>query len=133
MGMKREAVQRGRVPTISSNNSQINSALFRQPNNNVSRNVYQSHINKTMKNNSFNKLNKSNYFMNKINQNFKDYVSNDSFELNNGLNGCKYEQPNNNLITLANAVSNYQNHYNCLNRQEAAELQTSCEQNKPGF
>lgn len=128
MGMKREAVQRGRVPTISNNSSQMNTALYRQPNN-TPRNVYQSHINKAMKNNSFNKFGKQNEFLNKINQNFKDYVSNSSYDLNNGFDACKYEQPNNNLITLANAVSNYQNHYNCLTRQsqESIESQSRCE------
>lgn len=115
MGMKREAVQRGRVPTSmsASPQSSISTATSRgsfkptKQSNTSNAQAKHSHL---MKFNS--KLNEAS-FMLKINQNFKDNLVKKAFNFNNG----HMAGPANPLVSLATAVSNYHNHYNFLNSQ----------------
>lgn len=115
MGMKREAVQRGRVPTSMSASPQSSTSTansggsFKAAKQNNTSNVQAKHSD-FMKFNS--KLNEASYML-KINQNFKDNLVKKAFNFNNGY----MAGPANPLVSLATAVSNYHNHYNYLNKQ----------------
>lgn len=117
MGMKREAVQRGRVPTLATNSPNTNG--FKS---NSSRSFESIYANKNTAQNhkidtSFTKSSES-VFMHKMNQNIKDCIAKKNFQnfssFMNAGNGYQFNAANPCFASLASAVSNYQNHYNYL-------------------